>query len=125
MITPSNEFRTAGPIKQDLTSHVGPIILSVCIHPFKEILQHVHFLLASYFDYFIQMFVSTHYVGKEVGMKFRDGEPWEKVFGPVLVYLNSVTSKEGAGSLWEDAKEQVSLKFQKTKDCCVAEAIFQ
>lgn len=29
MITPSNEFRNAGPIKQDLTSHVGPITLSV------------------------------------------------------------------------------------------------
>lgn len=30
MITPSSEFRNAGPIKQDLTSHVGPITLSVC-----------------------------------------------------------------------------------------------
>lgn len=60
------------------------------------------------------MFVSTHYAGKDVGMKFRDGEPWAKVFGPVLVYLNSVTSEEGVGSLWEDAKEQVSLKLQKT-----------
>jgi len=29
MITPSNEFRSAGPIKQDLTSHVGPITLAV------------------------------------------------------------------------------------------------
>ncbi|RDX77436.1 hypothetical protein CR513_42452, partial [Mucuna pruriens] len=27
MITPSNEFRNAGPIKQDLTSHVGPIFV--------------------------------------------------------------------------------------------------
>ena len=31
MITPSNEFRNAGPIKQDLTSHVGPITLAVCV----------------------------------------------------------------------------------------------
>jgi hypothetical protein len=29
IITPSNEFRTGGPIKQDLTSHAGPIALSV------------------------------------------------------------------------------------------------
>lgn len=29
MITPSDEFRTAGPTKQDLTSHAGPITLSV------------------------------------------------------------------------------------------------
>lgn len=29
IITPSNEFKTAGPMKQDLTSHAGPIALSV------------------------------------------------------------------------------------------------
>lgn len=29
IITPSNEFRNGGPIKQDLTSHVGPTCLSV------------------------------------------------------------------------------------------------
>lgn len=32
MITPSNEFKTGGPVKQDLTSHTGPITLSVSIH---------------------------------------------------------------------------------------------
>lgn len=29
VITPSNEFRSAGPNKQELTSHVGPTTLSV------------------------------------------------------------------------------------------------
>ena len=29
LITPSNEFRTGGPTKQDLTSHVGPTTLAV------------------------------------------------------------------------------------------------
>lgn len=29
MITPSNEFRSGGPIKQGLTSHVGPTTLNV------------------------------------------------------------------------------------------------
>lgn len=29
-ISPSNEFRTGGPIKQDLTSHVNPTTLAVC-----------------------------------------------------------------------------------------------
>lgn len=28
-ITPSNEFRTGGPLKQDLTSHVNPTTLAV------------------------------------------------------------------------------------------------
>ena len=45
MISPSNEFRNAGPIKQDLTSHVGPFTLSVspalsphlcCLDPSKH-----------------------------------------------------------------------------------------
>ena len=31
IITPSHEFRTAGPLKQDLTCHVGPTCLSVCL----------------------------------------------------------------------------------------------
>lgn len=29
IITPSDEFRAGGPLKQDLTSHVGPTVLSV------------------------------------------------------------------------------------------------
>jgi rhamnogalacturonan endolyase len=29
VITPSNEFKTGGPLKQDLTSHTGPISLAV------------------------------------------------------------------------------------------------
>ncbi|XP_030455890.1 rhamnogalacturonate lyase B isoform X3 [Syzygium oleosum] len=86
MITPSNEFRTAGPVKQDLTSHVGPITLS--------------------------MFVSTHYAGKEVGMKFNGGEPWKKVFGPVLVYLNSVAPEEDLSNLWQNAKEQMYVESE-------------
>ncbi|XP_022950941.1 uncharacterized protein LOC111453886 [Cucurbita moschata] len=35
MITPSDEFRTAGPVKQDLTSHVGPTTLSMRIETSK------------------------------------------------------------------------------------------
>ena len=30
MISPSDEFRSGGPTSQDLTSHVGPIVLNVC-----------------------------------------------------------------------------------------------
>lgn len=81
MITPSNEFRTAGPVKQDLTSHAGPVTLS--------------------------MFFSTHYAGVDLGMKFRDGEPWKKVFGPVFIYLNSVTTEDNPVSLWADAKDEM------------------
>nr|GMD94703.1 probable rhamnogalacturonate lyase B isoform X1 [Ipomoea batatas] len=79
-ITPSNEFRTGGPIKQDLTSHVNPTTLA--------------------------MFVSTHYGGEDLVIKFAPGEPWKKVFGPVFIYLNSVVDRDDAYSLWDDAKEQ-------------------
>ncbi|XP_062011094.1 rhamnogalacturonate lyase B-like [Rosa rugosa] len=82
MITPSDEFRTGGPFKQDLTSHVGPTTLS--------------------------MFVSTHYAGKELQIKFEEGEAWKKVFGPVFVYLNSApSSKNSIRILWNDAKKQM------------------
>ncbi|KAL0670240.1 hypothetical protein Bca4012_032944 [Brassica carinata] len=80
MITPSDEFRLGGPIKQDLTSHAGPITLS--------------------------MFTSTHYAGKEMRMGYRNGEPWKKVFGPVLAYLNSVSPNASTLRLWRDAKRQ-------------------
>ncbi|KAI3784339.1 hypothetical protein L1987_43437 [Smallanthus sonchifolius] len=86
MITPSNEFRTAGPVKQDLTSHAGPVTLS--------------------------MFFSTHYAGIDLGIKFRDGEPWKKVFGPVFIYLNSVTTEDDPLSLWVDAKEEMLLQTE-------------
>ena len=53
------------------------------------------------------MFVSTHYAGKEAGIKFENGEPWKKVFGPSFIYLNSVSQGEDPLELWADAKEQV------------------
>lgn len=57
----------------------------------------------------MQMFVSTHYAGKEVGMTFEDGEAWKKVFGPVFIHLNSAPSSNEYLTLWENAKEQVCI----------------
>ncbi|CAI0405315.1 unnamed protein product [Linum tenue] len=82
MITPSDEFRVGGPIKQDLTSHVGPIVLN--------------------------MFTSTHYTGKDLNTAYRNGEPWKKVLGPVFVYLNSGDTS----TLWRDAKEQMHTEVK-------------
>ncbi|GAU23286.1 hypothetical protein TSUD_237400 [Trifolium subterraneum] len=86
IITPSNEFRNGGPVKQDLTSHVGPICLS--------------------------MFVSTHYAGKTVAMEFKEGEAYKKAFGPIFVYLNSAPSKDKFKSLWSDAKQKLSNEIK-------------
>ncbi|KAL3524991.1 hypothetical protein ACH5RR_013363 [Cinchona calisaya] len=86
MITPSNEFKTGGPVKQDLTSHVGPTVLS--------------------------MFFSTHYAGEHLTIKFRDGELWRKVFGPVFIYLNTISEGDEILALWSDAKEQMLLETE-------------
>nr|XP_023915018.1 uncharacterized protein LOC112026556 [Quercus suber] len=79
-ITPSYEFRSAGPSKQSLTSHNGPTSLSV--------------------------FHSPHYAGKGLVIDFGPNEPWKKVYGPVFIYLNSLTTGKGPNLLWEDAKKQ-------------------
>lgn len=83
MITPSDEFRVGGPTKQDLTSHVGPTVLS--------------------------MFTSTHYAGMEMDTNYTQGQAWKKVFGPIMVYLNSADpeSNNATAILWEDAKRQM------------------
>ncbi|XP_019089385.1 PREDICTED: uncharacterized protein LOC104729366 [Camelina sativa] len=83
MITPSDEFRVCGPVKQDLTSHLGPTTLS--------------------------MFTSVHYAGKDMNTTYDSKEPWKKVFGPVFVYLNSASSRN---LLWTDAKRQMVSEVQ-------------
>lgn len=85
-ITPSDEFRSGGPMKQNLSSHVGPTTLA--------------------------MFLSAHYAGEDLVPKFEQGEPWKKVFGPVFIYINSANSGEDPLSLWDDAKIQMVNETQ-------------
>ncbi|XVE60634.1 hypothetical protein DITRI_Ditri05aG0143500 [Diplodiscus trichospermus] len=85
-ITPSNEFRSGGAMKQNLTSHVGPTNLA--------------------------MFLSAHYVGEDMVLKFQRGDPWKKVFGPVFFYLNTLMDNDDPLQLWEDAKEQMLTEVQ-------------
>ncbi|KFK30410.1 hypothetical protein AALP_AA7G257300 [Arabis alpina] len=81
LISPSGEYRSGGPIKQDLTSHVGPTAIST--------------------------FISGHYVGQDMETHYRTGEAWKKVLGPVFIYLNSdSTGNNPTDLLWEDAKQQ-------------------
>ncbi|CAL5323719.1 unnamed protein product [Camellia sinensis] len=81
VITPSNEFRVGGPLKQELSSHCGPTSLA--------------------------MFFSSHYTGT-LSAKFEEGEPWKKVFGPVFIYLNKASADKDPRTLWNDAKQQMS-----------------
>ncbi|CAA3005319.1 probable rhamnogalacturonate lyase B [Olea europaea subsp. europaea] len=86
IITPSYEFRAGGPLKPDLTSHVGPTTLAI--------------------------FLSSHYAGPDFRIALRDGEPWKKVFGPVFIYLNSDLWNTPS-TLWADAKNQMLIETKK------------
>jgi rhamnogalacturonan endolyase len=86
-ITPSNEFRSGGPLKQNLTSHVGPTTLAV--------------------------FHSTHYAGKTMMPRFEHGEPWKKVYGPVFIYLNSTANGDDPLCLWDDAKIKMMAEVER------------
>lgn len=85
-ITPSNEFRSGGLTKQNLTSHVGPTNLA--------------------------MFYSAHYVGEDTVTRFADGEYWKRVFGPVFMYFNCLPKEDDWHWLWEDAKEQWAVEVE-------------
>ncbi|XP_057418464.1 uncharacterized protein LOC130712662 [Lotus japonicus] len=85
MITPSIEFRNGGPTHQGLTSHVGPVTLNILL--------------------------THHYAGKEVAMAFQEGEPFNKVYGPFFVYLNSVPNGHDSQALWTNAAQQLSAEI--------------
>ncbi|XP_021321868.1 rhamnogalacturonate lyase B [Sorghum bicolor] len=88
VITPSNEFKSGGPMKRELTSHVGPTSLT--------------------------MFLGTHYVGNDIVLSVGDGEYWKKVMGPVFIYLNSGPSRGGhVRALWDDAKAMARAEAGK------------
>ncbi|XP_062203110.1 rhamnogalacturonate lyase B-like [Phragmites australis] len=87
VITPSNEFKSGGPMKRELTSHVGPTSLT--------------------------MFLGTHYIGKDIVLNISDGEYWKKVLGPVFIYLNSSPKRGHLRALWEDAKAQAQAEVSK------------
>ena len=56
------------------------------------------------------MFLSADYSGEDLVPKFGAGEQWKKVFGPVLIYLNSsFDTNFDPLQLWGDAKTQVNF----------------
>ncbi|KAG2555669.1 probable rhamnogalacturonate lyase B [Panicum virgatum] len=87
VITPSNEFKSGGPMKRELTSHVGPTSLT--------------------------MFLGTHYIGDDIVLTIGDGEYWKKVLGPVFIYLNSSPKRGDLRALWDDAKAQAQNEASK------------
>lgn len=53
--------------------------------------------------------MSAHYTGNDLVPSFDAAEDWTKVFGPVFIYVNSIsdTATDPHGPLWEDAKLKV------------------
>ncbi|THU47916.1 hypothetical protein C4D60_Mb09t20710 [Musa balbisiana] len=58
------------------------------------------------------MFFSAHYSGEDLVPKFRNGEYWKKVFGPVFIYLNSTMDGTDRQLLWDDAKLQTLTEVE-------------
>lgn len=60
----------------------------------------------------MQTFISQHYVGPDMETRYKTGEAWKKVLGPVFIYLNSDSTRNNLQHLlWEDAKRQVYYSF--------------
>ncbi|ERN18044.1 hypothetical protein AMTR_s00046p00195170 [Amborella trichopoda] len=66
----------------------------------------------------IHIFQNAHYAGDDLVPKFRNGEPWKKVLGPVFIYLNSALTGLDCSVLWKEAKEQICQ--QQRHDCGAA-----
>ncbi|KAK7858545.1 rhamnogalacturonate lyase [Quercus suber] len=50
--------------------------------------------------------------GEDLVLKLSPDEPWKKVFGPIFMYLNSVTDGDDPLHLWEDAKNQMMIEVE-------------
>lgn len=57
------------------------------------------------------MFHSAHYAGLDLCPHFQQGEAWQKVFGPVFIYLNSAPVGTPYPALWQNAQAQVSVQL--------------
>jgi rhamnogalacturonan endolyase len=79
MTYPSAEFVGGGPFKQELTVHKENTLLG--------------------------MLVGGHFGSG--GLRFGDGEPWDKVYGPLFVYVNS---GESVDAMWDDAKKRADAE---------------
>jgi rhamnogalacturonan endolyase len=80
MVEPSPEYHNGGPTKQGQTVHDNVLL---------RVLQSVHFGASP--------------------VKVADGEEWNKVYGPFLIYANQGASPE---ELWKDAERQLGSQRQ-------------
>ncbi|KAM6570028.1 hypothetical protein CsatB_018013 [Cannabis sativa] len=61
-----------------------------------------------------EVFLSCHYVGKDLMVKLEKGETWKKVYGPISIFLNSASNNPNPeSSLWNHAKAQAEEEVAK------------
>ncbi|HEX5323013.1 MAG TPA: polysaccharide lyase family protein [Capsulimonadaceae bacterium] len=82
VVTPSNEYCNGGPVKQELTVHMDNTLLSM--------LDGGHFGAGS--------------------PDFNQSEPWTKVYGPFMVYLNNGATTD---VMYADAKRRSTVEEGK------------
>lgn len=63
--------------------------------------------------YVKQVFLGPHYIGRDMVIEFEESEYWNKVLGPVFIYLNSKPGPNNETALWEDAKAQAKAEAGK------------
>ncbi|KVI08635.1 Carbohydrate-binding-like fold [Cynara cardunculus var. scolymus] len=81
LITPSSEFRAGGPLKQELTSHVGPTTLSVSL-----LILHLLTISQGIISrHQLKGLFVCHYTGSTLAIKLKYGEYWKKVYGPASI----------------------------------------
>lgn len=87
ILNPSMEYMSGGPTKVEFMGHrdTNPVAAPCVLNYWR----------------------SSHYGGAEV--KVDEGEAWEKVIGPFVIYLNSGSDHSG---LYADAREQAAKERQ-------------
>jgi rhamnogalacturonan endolyase len=82
MIFPSNEFIGGGPLKQELSVHMDNVLLA--------------------------MLLGGHFGSGD--LRFLDNEPWDRVYGPLFVYVNHSSSPD---VMFEDARNRAQHEMTK------------
>lgn len=85
---PSKEYYNGGPMKRELMCHVGPTMLNM---------------------------VNGQHYGMGTQGAVAAGESWRKIFGPFLIYCNSVApgTPDAHTALWADAMAQAKVEQSK------------
>ncbi len=95
VISPTSEYLNGGPTKQNLQVHEDSAILLKMLH-------------------------SGHFL-HDSALRFEQGETWEKLYGPFVIYLNDQADPRAA---WADAKDRARKEQQGWPDFWMSHPLF-